>query len=95
MRRVRYKLKIEPPDEATYKAIFRAQCELRGLLYVDHELDAFLISMRTSGRNLAACQPRDLVAQVIDHAAYRNERPLFTAESLERAARSLALIARR
>jgi hypothetical protein len=88
LRRVRYKLKIEPPGEETYKAIFRAQADLKGLAYIDFELDAFIAAMRAAGRPLAACQPRDLLEQLLDHATYRNERPQLTASALDRAART-------
>ena len=37
-------------------------------------------------RALAACQPRDLLGQVLDHALYQGERPALTAAALDRAA---------
>jgi len=86
LRRVRYKLKIEPPDERIYRDLFRGQCALKGLEYDEAEVEAFMGSLRASGRALAACQPRDLVEQVIDHAVYRGERPALTVEALARAA---------
>jgi hypothetical protein len=86
LRRVRYKLKIEAPDEATYKQIFRAQCEAKKLEYDDEAVDVFLLSQQATGRVLAACQPRDLIEQLIDHAVYRGEEPALTAQSLDRAA---------
>jgi hypothetical protein len=85
LRRVRYKLKIEAPDEEMYKQIFRAQCALKGLEYDDLEVDQFILGMKAAGRPLAACQPRDLLEQVIDHAVFRAEKPALTAASLERA----------
>jgi len=88
LRRVRYKLKIDSPSDEIYKEIFRAQCEQRGVPYAEPELDAFIRSLRASGRALAACQPRDLIDQVLDHALYRGERPQLTAEALERASHS-------
>ena len=86
LRRVRYKLRIEAPDEAMYKEIFRAQCSRKSLPYDDAQVSAFVQHLKAEGRALAACQPRDLIDQLIDHAVYRGERPALTAEALARAA---------
>ncbi len=86
LRRVRYKLKIEAPDAETYKQIFRAQCERKGLGYDEREVEAFIAAMRAAGRTLAACQPRDLLEQLVDHSRYHGERPELSLEALERAA---------
>ena len=87
LRRVRYKLKVEAPDEAMYKAIFRAQCAAKGLAYSEAAVDSLLrVQLLGAGRPLAACQPRDLVEQVMDHAIYQGETPALTAEALARAA---------
>src|SRR5439155_10270970 len=73
LRRVRYKLKIDAPDDAMYKQIFRAQCSQQGLEYDESEIDGFIARLRASGRAMAACQPRDLIAQVLDDTLYRGE----------------------
>ena len=86
LRRVRYKLKIEAPDEHLYKEIFKAQCAKKSLAYDDAQVGAFIHGMKIEGRALAACQPRDLLEQVVDHALYRGEKPALTAEALNRAA---------
>ena len=82
---VRYKLRIEPPDEPMYLELFRAQCAQKGLVYDEGEILAFVRALLGSGRALAACQPRDLLEQVIDHAVYRGERPALTGAALQRA----------
>lgn len=86
LRRVRYKLKVEAPDERAYREIFRAQCERKGVAYDEVAVGAFVRRLRDSGRAIAACQPRDLLEQLVDHAVYRSERPSLTAEALDRAA---------
>jgi hypothetical protein len=86
LRRVRYKLKIEAPDEAMYKEIFRLQCAKKDLAWDEFAVEDFIASMKSSGRVLAACQPRDLLDQLVDHAVYRGEKPALTSEALERAA---------
>lgn len=86
LRRVRYKLKVEPPDDEMYRDIFRDQCAQKGVVYDERAVNAFIDALRAQGRALAACQPRDLLEQVLDHATYRGERPALTAETLDRAA---------
>ncbi len=88
LRRVRYKIKLDAPPVQVYKEIFREQCEQRGLAYLDAEIDTFIRFMNESARPLAACQPRDLIDQINDHAFYRGERPAVTAETLSRAAQT-------
>ena len=86
LRRVRYKLQVQAPDETAYREIFRAQCERKGLSWDDVTVDVFVRKLRSSGRALAACQPRDLLEQLVDHAVYRGEQPALTAAALDRAA---------
>src|ERR1041384_6657405 len=86
LRRVRYKLKVEAPDEAMYREIFRGQCEKKSLVYDDAAVSRFLQTLRASGRPLAAGQPSDLLEQLIDHAVFRGEQPRLTPEALDRAA---------
>ena len=67
-----------------YKQIFRAVCAQKGLEYVEGEIDGFITRLRHEGRALAACQPRDLLEQLVDHAVYRGEKPALTAEARKR-----------
>jgi hypothetical protein len=89
LRRVRYKVAVEPPDEAQFYAIWDSVCRQKGVTY-DEGVIAWLIDrhFRAEGRGFAACQPRDLLEQVIDIATYRGEPPALTEALLDAAARN-------
>jgi hypothetical protein len=72
LRRVRYKLEVQRPDLAQFHAIWKMICTKRNVPY-DAELVQYLIDEHytPSQRPFAACQPRDLIDQMIDMANYR------------------------
>ncbi|ABF91451.1 conserved hypothetical protein [Myxococcus xanthus DK 1622] len=88
LRRVRYKLEVQRPDEEQFHDIFQVMCRKRGVPYnaaaVDYLIDAHY---RPVGRPFAACQPRDLLDQVIDMAHYQGQEPRLTTELLDSAVR--------
>ncbi|WP_246357899.1 ATPase [Pyxidicoccus fallax] len=89
LRRVRYKLEVQRPDEEQFHEIFQVMCKKRGVAYdasaVDHLIDTHYRPLK---RPFAACQPRDLLDQVIDMAHYQGEEPRLTTELLDAAVRS-------
>ena len=89
LRRVRYKLEVQRPDEEQFHEIFQVMCRKRGVVYdasaVDYLIDTHY---RPLGRPFAACQPRDLLDQVIDMAHYQGLEPRLTPELLDAAVRS-------
>ncbi|MFL5349651.1 MAG: ATPase [Hyalangium sp.] len=89
LRRVRYKLEVQRPDENQFFEIFEAICRKRGVPY-DPEMVEYLIEKhyRAVGRPFAACQPRDLLDQVIDMANYLGIVPQLNPVLLDRAVRS-------
>jgi hypothetical protein len=90
LRRVRYKLEVQSPDEQLFKEIFASVCESKGVPYDESAID-YLIRRHYRGdqpRKFAACHPRDLMAQIIDNANFRDEEPLLTPEAMDRVAKS-------
>jgi hypothetical protein len=89
LRRVRYKLEVQAPDEAQYHAIWQVVCRRKGVPY---QADAvqWLIDThyRPEGRPFAACQPRDLLDQVLDIAHYRGLVPELSGDLLDAAVRN-------
>jgi hypothetical protein len=86
LRRVRYKLAVQPPDEPQFQAIWEAVCKKRNVEY-DEAAITWLIAAhyKPTNRPFAACQPRDLLDQVIDIANYRGEPPALTGDLLDAA----------
>lgn len=89
LRRVRYKLAVAPPDEPQYQSIWEAVCRKMNVPY-DPEAIAWLIEAhyKPYNRQFAACQPRDLLGQVIDIAHYRGETPQLAGHLLDAAAKN-------
>jgi DNA-binding MarR family transcriptional regulator len=89
LRRVRYKLAVQPPDEDQFLSIWQAVCRKKNVAY-DDEAVRWLIEahFRPTNRPFAACQPRDLLDQVIDIAHYRGEVPELSGELLDAAAKN-------
>ncbi len=87
LRRVRYKLAVTPPDEAQYMAIWDRVCRSYGVSF-DRRAIAGLVQRhyQRHRRGFAACEPRDLLEQVIDIAHYRGEPARLTEELLDAAA---------
>ncbi|RKG72572.1 ATPase [Corallococcus exercitus] len=89
LRRVRYKLEVQRPDEEQFHEIFQMMCKKRGVPYDARAVD-YLIDehYRPLHRPFAACQPRDLLDQVIDMANYQGMTPRLDPTLLDAAVRS-------
>ncbi|RKG59805.1 ATPase [Corallococcus sp. AB011P] len=89
LRRVRYKLEVQRPDEEQFHEIFQVMCKKRGVPYDARAVD-YLIDehYRPNHRPFAACQPRDLLDQVIDMANYQGQTPRLDPALLDSAVRS-------
>jgi predicted ATPase with chaperone activity len=66
LRRIRYKVKVENPTETEYRAIFRRECDARGITYSNDVLERLLSAWYSSGREMRGCHPRDLVEAAVD-----------------------------
>jgi len=84
LRRIRYKIKIDHPTEAQYKAIFNKVCESNGIDFKQEILDYLMTNYyKRLGVRLNACHPRDLVDQIIDNAHYYNHAPELTMQNID------------
>jgi len=89
LRRVRYKLEVQRPDEEQFHQIFEIMCRKRGVAYNANAIDYLIDShYRPTNRPFAACQPRDLLDQVIDMSHYLGQEPKLDPALLDAAVRS-------
>jgi predicted ATPase with chaperone activity len=87
LRRIRYKIPINDPSPENYRTIWRIVSEAREVPYADEIVDYFIEKhMRTHGRPLRCCQPRDIIENILDVCRYRQIQPTVTAEMLDDAA---------
>ena len=89
LRRVRYKLAVQPPDLEQFHRIWEVVCSKKKVAYDEAAINWLIENhYQPTDRPFAACQPRDLLDQVIDIAHYRNETPELSEELLDGAARN-------
>jgi predicted ATPase with chaperone activity len=87
LRRIRYKIPINDPSHENFRAIWRIMSELKGIPYADEIVDYFVEKhMRSNGRPLRGCLPRDILDNILDVCRYRQIEPTVTAEMLDDAA---------
>ncbi len=84
LRRVRYKLAVRQPDRSNYQAIFKMECGRRGIEYRSEVFEHLLrVHYQGDNRPFNACEPRDLLSQVEDLCAYRDQGPHLTTELID------------
>ena len=87
LRRIRYKIPINDPSHEAFRSIWRIMSEAKGVPYADEIVDYFVEKhMRTNGRPLRGCLPRDILDNILDVCRYRQIEPTVTAEMLDDAA---------
>lgn len=89
LRRVRYKMEVQRPDEDLFHEIFELVCHNAGVQY-DPESVQYLIDKhyKPLNRPFAACQPRDILMQIRDLAAYANRATALEPDLIDAAVRS-------
>jgi predicted ATPase with chaperone activity len=89
LRRIRYKIPINDPSHENFREIWKIVSETKGVPYADEVVDYFVEKhMRTNGRPLRGCLPRDILDNILDVCRYRQIEPTVTAEMLDAAADS-------
>lgn len=87
LRRIRHKIHIPNQTEGEYKEILRRACHTYGVHY-DSSVVEYLLNnyYRKQNRALAGSHPRDLLEHIIEYAAFLNQTPEFTIETVNAAA---------
>jgi GTPase SAR1 family protein len=87
LRRIRYKIPINDPTHENFRQIWQLMSEAKGIPYADEIVDYFVEKhMRTHGRPLRGCLPRDILDNILDVCRYKQIEPTVTAEMLDDAA---------
>lgn len=74
MRRMGYRLYVDPPGPQTYRDIFRRYAGTLGLPVEDRVIDGLLKRYQSEGRTPKCCEPRDLLSRAMDLCKF-DERP--------------------
>jgi len=83
LRRMGYRIRVEPPPEEAYRKIFERYAENAGVSYDKSALDHAISKYRAEKRVMKACEPRDLINRFLDICQYRNLPPVLTNELLD------------
>jgi len=89
LRRIPYKIPVHDPTIEQFTRIFELNCRRRNLRF--HQVLVAYLQRRhylPYGRPLRACQPRDLVEQVIALCRYQGREPAITRELIDAACRA-------
>lgn len=73
LRRIGYRLQIAAPTREVYGDIFRRYAQRYGLQADDALLDWLMQRYQVKGRELRACEPRDLIERVADICRHHGE----------------------
>lgn len=83
LRRMGYRVRIEPPSEETYRRIFERYAESVGVAYDASALDYLLAKYPADNRVMKACEPRDLLNRFLDICQYKSLQPTLTNDLLD------------
>src|SRR5262245_53811219 len=83
LRRMGYRIRLEPPSEETYRKIFVRYDETAGASYDIAVLDYMILKYGEEKRVMKACEPRDLINRFLDICQYRNLQPVLTDDLLD------------
>jgi predicted ATPase with chaperone activity len=83
LRRIGYRVRIEPPDEETYRRIFEARAEAMGVAYEPEVLTYLIAKYQAERRVMKACEPRDLLNRFDDICRYQQLDLVLTTELLD------------
>lgn len=83
LRRIRYKIQIDRPDDDEYRKIFKAVCVANGINFVQEVYD-YLVGECYQKYNVerSACHPRDLIDHIVVDARYYKKPALLTKENM-------------
>ena len=89
LRRIPYKIPIGDPTLTQFTQIFELNCRRKGLRFHDVMVSYLIRRHYTpTNRPMRACQPRDLLEQVIALCRYRGHEPVITREMIDAACRA-------
>ena len=86
LRRLRYKIKVSPPNLESYQKIFKLICD-RYEISFNSEVFTYLIEnyYRKMSFKYNACEPRDFIEHILDYAKFENKSSELTKAAISAA----------
>jgi predicted ATPase with chaperone activity len=94
LRRIRYKIEVPSPTIDEFIAIFRLECDRRGVFFDESAIRHLVDSWYDGAQDLRGCHPRDLVEAIVDAALFNGHSPALTARALDEVCRTYFVGAR-
>lgn len=94
LRRIRYKIEVPSPTIDEFIAIFRLECDRRGVFFDESAIRHLVDSWYDGAQDLRGCHPRDLVEAIVDAALFDGHSPALTARALDEVCRTYFVGAR-
>jgi Holliday junction resolvasome RuvABC ATP-dependent DNA helicase subunit len=89
-RRIGYRIPVGPLSEASYRALLRRECRLRGIDADETAFDYLINDLhRRTRRPLLAAWPQELLCRIADFAGFAGRAPRFDVDSVAQAWSSL------
>ncbi|MDF1566108.1 MAG: ATP-binding protein [Deltaproteobacteria bacterium] len=93
LRRIKYKIEITNPSEKAFREIFRRLCDHMGVPYNDSALDYIIDTYyTTTGMELRACHPRDILQLIADAARFRRKKAVLSQDLVDQACQSFFVV---
>ncbi|MEY4168457.1 MAG: ATP-binding protein [Blastocatellia bacterium] len=83
LRRMGYRVRIEPPNESTYRLIFERYADSAGVVYEPSLIDHLFRKYAAERRIRKACEPRDLINRFLDICQFKGLPPILNEELLD------------
>ncbi len=84
LRRIGYRIQINAPTPEAYSEIFRQYAAQCGISNIDSKVIAKLLERyKVSGRELRACEPRDLILRASDICRFRGQELALTDDIID------------
>ncbi len=83
LRRMGYRVRIEPPSEEIYRTIFERYAETAGITCDAGLIEYLLGKYEAEKRIRKACEPRDLINRFLDICQFQGMQPELTPELLD------------
>jgi hypothetical protein len=85
LRRMAYKIGIGNPSPEAYTRILKFECDRNGVPWVPQAVPFLMGLYRKTNRPLRGSHPRQLMARLVDLAAYRQQPALLSPQTLQEA----------
>jgi hypothetical protein len=89
LRRIGYKVALGALSDASYRALLRRQCRLRGIDYDERAVEHLLRLHVKRGQPLLAGYPYELLGRIADFASFAGTEPRLTPATLDQAWHSM------